>query len=432
MNILILGSGGREHALAWKIIQSKKTDKLYIAPGNAGTAETGKNINISPLDFKGIADFSIENNIQMIIVGPEEPLVKGIVDYFHADPNLKKIGIIGPDSKGALLEGSKDFSKAFMKKYNIPTAGYQSFTIDTLDQGYDFLSTLKAPWVLKADGLAAGKGVLILNEIKEAKDNLKEMLSGKFGEASNKVVIEEFLKGIELSVFVISDGKNYKILPEAKDYKRIGEKDTGLNTGGMGAVSPVPFADINFMNKVEEKIIKPTINGLIKENIKYKGFIFFGLIKVGDEPFVIEYNARMGDPETEVVVPRIKTDIVEIFESTINENLDEQSIEFDEQAMATIMLVSGGYPEDYKKNKEITGIKSVHESIIFHAGTKESENKTLTNGGRVIAISSFGKNIEEALLKSYNSSKLIIFENMYFRKDIGHDVINLGNDPGII
>lgn len=423
MNILLLGSGGREHALAWKIRQSSLLNKLFIAPGNAGTLNCGININLSPLDFNKIAVFSLENDIRMIIVGPEEPLVKGIVDYFHADPNLKHIGIIGPDASGARLEGSKDFSKAFMKKYNIPTAGYQSFTINTLDQGYDFLSTLKAPWVLKADGLAAGKGVLILNELKEAKDNLKEMLSGKFGEASNKVVIEEFLKGIELSVFVITDGKNYRILPEAKDYKRIGEKDTGLNTGGMGAVSPVPFADINFMNKVEEKIIKPTINGLIKESIKYKGFIFFGLIKVGDEPFVIEYNARMGDPETEVVVPRIKTDIVEIFQSVADETLDSQNVVFEEDVAATVMLVSGGYPENYEKDKEISGLEKITESIVFHAGTKSADNRIFTNGGRVLSVTSFGRDMKSALQKSYKSTEQISFDKMYYRKDIGLDIL---------
>ncbi|MBI4932133.1 MAG: phosphoribosylamine--glycine ligase [Bacteroidetes bacterium] len=428
MNVFLLGSGGREHALAWKMAQSEKLGSLFIAPGNAGTSDYGENVNISPADFPSIKKFVLENKINMVVVGPEEPLVKGIHDFFLADDELKNIPVIGPQKDGAQLEGSKDFSKQFMIKYGIPTAKYQTFTKETISEAFSFLETLSPPYVLKADGLAAGKGVVIPSTIEEAKKELEEMLGGRFGASSAKVVIEEFLKGIELSVFVLSDGKSYKILPEAKDYKRIGEGDTGLNTGGMGAVSPVPFADEVFMKKVEEQIIIPTVEGLKKENIVYKGFIFIGLIKVGDEPFVIEYNCRMGDPETEVVLPRIKSDILNLFEAVANQTLDKMKIEFDERTAVTVMLVSGGYPGDYEKGKVIIGLESVKDSIPFHAGTSElptpnSQPQIVTNGGRVIAITSYGNTMEEALQKSFANAEAINYEGKYYRKDIGKDLI---------
>ncbi|NOQ26729.1 MAG: phosphoribosylamine--glycine ligase [Bacteroidales bacterium] len=422
MNILLLGSGGREHALAWKINQSDKINKLYIAPGNAGTSEVGENININILDFEAIKTCVIEKNIDMLIVGPEQPLVDGIGDYFLEDSILQKIPVIGPVKAGAILEGSKDFAKDFMMKYNIPTAKYKSFTNSNLEEGKKFLESLSAPYVLKADGLAAGKGVLILDDLDEAKKALKEMLAGQFGDASATVVIEEFLDGIELSVFVITDGKSYKILPEAKDYKRIGEEDAGLNTGGMGAVSPVPFANKEFMQKVEEQIIKPTINGLISEKIKYKGFIFFGLIKVNEEPIVIEYNVRMGDPETEVVIPRIKSDIVDLFVHTAQETLEEATLEICNEYCTTVMLVSGGYPGSHEKGKKIEKIEEIKNSILFHAGTKQSGENVLTNGGRVIAVSSYGENMNDALEKSYKSAEQIEFTGKNYRKDIGFDL----------
>jgi phosphoribosylamine--glycine ligase len=422
MNILLLGSGGREHALAWKINQSDKINKLYIAPGNAGTSEVGENINIDILDFEAIKTCVIEKNIDMLVVGPEQPLVDGIGDYFLADSILQKIPVIGPVKAGAILEGSKDFAKDFMMKYNIPTAKYKSFTNSNLEDGKKFLESLSAPYVLKADGLAAGKGVLILDDLDEAKKALGEMLAGQFGDASATVVIEEFLDGIELSVFVITDGKSYKILPEAKDYKRIGEGDTGLNTGGMGAVSPVPFANKEFMQKVEEQIIKPTISGLISEKIKYKGFIFFGLIKVNEEPIVIEYNVRMGDPETEVVIPRIKSDIVDLFMHTAQETLEEATLEIYKEYCTTVMLVAGGYPGSYEKGKRIEKIEEIKNSILFHAGTKQSEENVITNGGRVIAVSSYGNNMNDALDKSYKSAEKIEFSGKNYRKDIGFDL----------
>ncbi len=422
MNILLIGSGGREHALAWKISQSKKLEKLFIAPGNAGTAQTGINVGINPLDFNAVATFVSENNINMIIVGPEEPLVKGIVDFFRTDDKFKNLSIIGPDSKGAKLEGSKRFSKEFMNKYNIPTAAFQSFNNNQFDEAVEFINKLSAPYVLKADGLAAGKGVLIIEDKNEAISALQEMFAGKFGEASKTVVIEEFLQGIELSVFILTDGKSYKILPEAKDYKRIGEKDTGLNTGGMGAISPVPFATTEFMQKVEERIVVPTINGLRSEGIDYKGFIFAGLMNVNGNPMVIEYNVRMGDPETEAVIPRIKTDIIDLFEGVANNTLNTKNIEFDPNTLACVIMVSGGYPGNYEKNKEITGISNITESLVFHAGTKKVDSKIITNGGRVLAISSYGQNISEALKKSYKSVEQIHFEKKYYRKDIGFDL----------
>ena len=421
MNILLLGSGGREHALAWKISQSKKINKLYIAPGNAGTSELGENADLNISDFSEIKNFVIDKNIEMVVVGPEQPLVDGIADYFIAENSLKNISVIGPIKAGAILEGSKDFAKEFMTKHNIPTASYKSFSKESIKEGKAFLEKLNPPYVLKADGLAAGKGVLILNNLEEAKDSLQEMLQGQFGEASNKVVIEEFLSGIELSVFVLTDGKSYKILPEAKDYKRIGEADTGLNTGGMGAVSPVPFADKEFMDKVEERVIKPTIKGLIDENINYKGFIFFGLIKVNEDPYVIEYNVRMGDPETEVVIPRIKTDIVDLFLHVKNETLENAAIEFSSEACSTVMMVSGGYPGDYEKGKRIE-IPQIKDSFVFHAGTKYNSSDIVTNGGRVNAVSSYGKDIFEALNKSYTNVDSIHFEGKYYRSDIGFDL----------
>jgi phosphoribosylamine--glycine ligase len=423
MNILLIGSGGREHAIAWKLSQSPKLKNLYIAPGNAGTAEVGTNIDLKINDFESLWNFADTNNIDIVVVGPEEPLVKGLHDYFEQKNSIKNIPVIGPKKLGATLEGSKDFAKQFMVRHNIPTARYKSFTKDTLQDSFSFLDTLKPPYVLKADGLAAGKGVLILNDKEEAKAELTEMFSGKFGDASKTVVIEEFLDGIELSVFVLTDGKSYITLPEAKDYKRVGEGDTGLNTGGMGAVSPVPFAQGDFMKKVEERIIKPTIDGLQKDNIPYCGFIFFGLIKVENEPIVIEYNVRMGDPETEVVMPRIKSDLVEIFEATVSGKLSSIKLDTDSRTVTTVMLVSGGYPGSYQNGKEITEFGAIADSIVFHAGTKASGNNVLTNGGRVIAVSSYGKNITDALAVSKKNAETIQFDGKYFRKDIGFDLV---------
>jgi phosphoribosylamine--glycine ligase len=424
MKVLLLGSGGREHALAWKIAQSSILDELYIAPGNAGTRQHGKNIAISPTDFEAIKIFVLENSIEMVIVGPEEPLVNGIYDFFQADEKLKRVPVIGPSKFGAQLEGSKDFAKAFMARHKIPTAKYATFTNETLNEGLDFLQSMKPPYVLKADGLAAGKGVLILKDLSEAKSELKSMLKyQKFGDASNKVVIEQFLDGIELSVFVVTDGESFKLLPEAKDYKRIGEGDTGLNTGGMGAISPVPFADSGFMDKVHNRIIVPTVKGLKSEGISYKGFIFFGLINVKGDPYVIEYNCRMGDPETEVVIPRLKSDILDLFEGVATNTLSERDIQFTDKSAATVMMVSGGYPEDYEKGKSIYGLNTIAESIVFHAGTSADGPSILSSGGRVLAVTSYGKNIETAVEKSYESISKIKFEGAYFRKDIGQDVI---------
>ncbi len=424
MNVLILGSGGREHAFALKLSESNKINQLFVAPGNAGTDKIAKNININPIDFTAVKNIVLENNIKMVVVGPEAPLVEGVHDFFLADDDLKSIPVIGPKKDGALLEGSKDFSKQFMQKHNVPTAKYQSFTKDNLTDGFAFLETLKPPYVLKADGLAAGKGVLILSSLKEAKAELEEMVSNqKFGEASSTVVIEEFLKGIELSVFVLTDGKNYKILPSAKDYKRIGEGDTGLNTGGMGAISPVPFADESFLNKVEELVVKPTIAGLQKDEIDYRGFIFIGLMNDNGNPSVVEYNVRMGDPETEVVLPRIESDLFDLFDGVANQTLNEKSFSVTDKTATTVMLVSGGYPEAYLKGKEITGFNNVDESIVFHAGTTIKDQKVVTNGGRVMAVTSFGDTIEEALEKSYKSIDKIHFDKMNYRKDIGFDLV---------
>lgn len=422
MRILIIGSGGREHAIGWKISQSPKCEKLFFAPGNAGTSSIGTNLPIGVTNFDGIEKAVIDNKIDLVLVGPEVPLVEGIYDFFITNEKLKAIPVVGPSKAGAELEGSKDFAKAFMAKYNIPTARYETFSAGEIEKAADFMKTLPSPYVLKADGLAAGKGVLIINDFNEALAELNEMLEGKFGQASKKVVIEEFLSGIELSVFVITDGENYKILPEAKDYKRIGEGDTGLNTGGMGAVSPVPFADQSFMQKVEQQIIIPTIEGLKKEQIDYKGFIFFGLIKVDGNPMVIEYNVRMGDPETEAVMLRIKSDFVDLLEGVAMGNLNEKTIEFDQQSAVTVMLVSGGYPGDYEKGKTITGAEEIESSVVFHAGTKFENNKVLTDGGRVIAVSSYGKNMNDALALSYQNAQKINFEGKYFRKDIGFDL----------
>jgi phosphoribosylamine---glycine ligase len=423
MNILILGSGGREHAFAWKLSQSKKLNKLFIAPGNAGTSDFGTNVAIAATDFEAVKNFVLESQINMVVVGPEDPLVKGIHDFFLADAQLKNIPVIGPQKAGAQLEGSKDFSKQFMIRHKIPTARYETFTKETLNEGLKFLETLEPPYVLKADGLAAGKGVVIPLNLPDAKAELTEMLANaKFGNASAKVVIEEFLKGIELSVFVLTDGNSYKILPSAKDYKRIGEGDTGLNTGGMGAVSPVPFADEAFIKKVEDRVIIPTINGLKKEGIVYKGFIFIGLMNMNGEPSVIEYNCRMGDPETEVVIPRIKSDLLDLFEGVGNGNLNEKTFEVDSRVATTVMLVSGGYPEEYVNGKVITGIDEVVDSIAFQAGTKLEGNNIVTNGGRVIAVTSIGSTMEEALKKSFTNAEKIKYENKYYRRDIGNDL----------
>ena len=425
MKVLLLGSGGREHALAWKIAQSSILDELYIAPGNAGTRQFGKNIPISPIDFDAVKLFVLENSIEMVVVGPEEPLVLGIYDFFIADPDLYKIPVIGPSKFGAQLEGSKDFAKAFMNRHSIPTAKYATFTIENLEEGLTFLKNMKSPYVLKADGLAAGKGVLIIHDLDEAQAELKSMLQHeKFGEASKKVVIEQFLDGIELSVFIVTDGHSFKLLPEAKDYKRIGEGDTGPNTGGMGAISPVPFADAAFMDKVHNRIIVPTVKGLKSEGIVYKGFVFFGLICVKGDPYVIEYNCRMGDPETEVVIPRLKSDILDLFEGIGSNTLSERDIQFIDKSAATVMMVAGGCPDVYEKGKQIYGLNSVVDSLVFHAGTIADGPSVLTSGGRVLAVTSYGKNIEVAIEKAYEAVSKISFEGAYYRKDLGQDVLS--------
>lgn len=423
MTILLLGSGGREHALAWKMLQSSHCSQLFVAPGNAGTAAIATNVDLNPNDFPALKQFCLEHQVGMVVVGPEDPLVNGVYDFFKNDSQLHAIPVIGPSKEGAQLEGSKEYAKQFLVRHHIPTARYESFTPATVEQGCSFLETLAPPYVLKADGLAAGKGVLILSNLEEAKTELRNMLvHAKFGSASAKVVIEEFLSGIELSCFVLTDGKSYKILPTAKDYKRIGEGDTGLNTGGMGAVSPVPFADAAFMEKVETRIVKPTIAGLQQENIEYKGFVFIGLIKVGDDPFVIEYNVRMGDPETEVVMPRLQSDLVAIFKAVAEQKLDEFTLEIDSRSATTIMVVSGGYPEDYEKGKTISGLEQVNDSIVFHAGTKLQEGQVVSHGGRVLAVTSYGDTYQEAIKKSYQNIAKLHFDKMYYRTDIGFDL----------
>ncbi len=422
MKILLLGSGGREHAMAWKIAQSEKLDQLFIAPGNAGTSEVGTNVAMSATDFPAIKSFVLENAVNLVVVGPEAPLVEGITDFFKADDALKSIPVIGPGKLGATLEGSKEFAKEFMERHNIPTAKYKSVTIENLADGIAFLETMQSPYVLKADGLAAGKGVLIIEDLAEAQTELKSMLEGKFGEASKTVVIEEFLNGVELSVFVLTDGKSYKVLPEAKDYKRIGEGDTGLNTGGMGAVTPVPFANAEFMAKIEDRIIKPTVEGLQKDNIPYTGFIFLGLINCDGEPKVIEYNVRMGDPETEAVMLRVKSDFVDLLEGMSEGNLGDRTLEIDERTAVTVMLVSGGYPGSYENGKVMTGFEDVEDSILFHAGTKEIDGNVVTNGGRVLSVSSYGYSIPFALATSYKNAEKIQFEGVYYRKDLGFDL----------
>lgn len=423
MNILLLGSGGREHAFAWKMLQSKNCSKLFVAPGNAGTAAIATNVALNPNDFMAVKEFTLAHNIQMVVVGPEDPLVRGIYDFFKLDEQLKNVALIGPSQQAAQLEGSKEFAKEFLVRHHIPTARYASFTAQNVEEGCAFLASLQAPYVLKADGLAAGKGVLILDQLEEAQNELRAMLlDAKFGAASEKVVIEEFLSGIELSCFVLTDGKSYKVLPTAKDYKRIGEGDTGLNTGGMGAISPVPFADKVFLQKVEQQVIQPTINGLVKDGLDYKGFVFIGLMKVGDQPYVIEYNVRMGDPETEVVLPRLKSDLVALFEAVAQQTLAEQTVEIDDRAATTVMMVSGGYPEAYEKGKVITGLDQVQDSLVFHAGTQSQDGEVVSSGGRVLAVTSYGANYKEALQKSYASIDKIKFDKQYYRTDLGFDL----------